>query len=74
MAPALHRFWIMVISIDSREAKLLREMLQSALRQLRIESSRADSPDFRIELKARGRILEGLIAKLSDEPSPSASR
>jgi hypothetical protein len=66
--------WLMMLSIDSTEAKLLREMLQSALRQVRIESSRADSHDLRIELKVRGRILEGLIAKLSDVRASSVSR
>ena len=65
---------IMMVSIESQEAKLLREMLQSSLRQLRIESSRADSHDFRIELNARGRILERLITKLSEEQSSSVSR
>ena len=64
----------MMVSIDSSEVKLLREMLQSSLRQLRIESSRTDSHDFRIELKARGRILEGLIAKLSEEAPTSVAR
>ena len=62
----------MYIEVDRQQAQVLREVLQSALKELRIESARADSHDFRIALHQRERLLEGLLAQLESERRPSA--
>jgi hypothetical protein len=58
----------MVITIDDYQTDVLREVLASALTQLRIESSRTDSHDFRVALHDRERIVEALLGKLPPEP------
>jgi hypothetical protein len=55
----------MEIMLDSRQATTLREILQSALTQLRFESARADSHAFRENLHERERVVEGILAKLA---------
>ncbi|MGE5184996.1 MAG: hypothetical protein ACM31C_23165 [Acidobacteriota bacterium] len=46
---------------------MVREILQSALHELRLESARADAHDFREQLHRRERIVESVLAQLSDE-------
>ena len=55
----------MYISLQSDQAAILREILQSSLRELRIESSRTDTHDFRDKLHAREDLVESILAKLS---------
>lgn len=57
----------MLISVDSYETTVLREILASALKELRIESARADVHDFREALHERERIVEGMLEKLTVE-------
>jgi len=57
----------MYISLQSDQAAVLREILQSSLRELRIESARADTHDFRDKLHAREHLVESLLAKLSGD-------
>jgi hypothetical protein len=54
----------MTFQIDASQAEVLREILQSALAQLRLESARADAHDFRAALHARERVVEALLTKL----------
>ncbi len=54
----------MMFQIDPTQAEILGEILQSALTQLRLESARADTHDFRAALHARERVVEALLAKL----------
>ena len=63
----------MLINVDPNESQVLREILQGALSQLRIESARTDSHDFRVGLHQRERVVEALLAKISDENSLSAA-
>ena len=57
----------MYISLQTDQAAVLREILQSSLRELRIESSRTDTHDFRDQLHARERLVESILAKLSGD-------
>jgi hypothetical protein len=57
----------MLITLDRYQSEVLREILASALTQLRIESARADSHDFRLALHERERIVEAILAKLAEE-------
>lgn len=57
----------MYLSLDREQAEVLRDMLQNTLVQLRIESARTDSHDFRELLHRRQNIMESLLTKLSDE-------
>jgi hypothetical protein len=57
----------MMINLETTEASVVREILASALKQLRIESARADSHDFREQLHARERIVEAILAKTTGE-------
>jgi len=64
----------MVITFDTHETEVLREILASALTQLRIESARADSHDFREALHARERIVEAMLRRIElFEPRSHAS-
>ena len=54
----------MVITFDTHETSVLREILASALTQLRIESARTDTHDFREALHERERVVEGLLNRI----------
>ncbi len=58
----------MLINIDRQEAGVLREILSTQLKELKIESARADSHAFRANLHAREDVVEALLAKLADMP------
>jgi hypothetical protein len=60
----------MYVALDQTQADTLRELLESSLKQLRTESARADSRDFRDMLHRRELIVEQLLSKLSDELHP----
>jgi hypothetical protein len=55
----------MVLTLDREQSQVLREMLQGARTQLRLESARADSRDFREILHRREQIVTALLAQLS---------
>lgn len=57
----------MLITLDKDKAQLLREILENTLTQLRFESARADSHEFRELLHARERVVEALLIQLGDE-------
>jgi hypothetical protein len=50
------------MTLNREQAEILREILSSALTQLRFESARADSHDFREKLHHREEIVEKLLA------------
>jgi hypothetical protein len=54
----------MTLTFDRETAQVLREILQAALHELRIESARADIHAFREKLHRRERVVEGLLAEL----------
>jgi len=55
----------MTLQLDTTQEQFLQELLQTTRTQLRIESARTDSHDFREKLHARERIVEQVLAKLS---------
>jgi hypothetical protein len=57
----------MYMSLDRDQVQVLREILQASLTQLRFESARADSHDFRQALHRRERVVESMLALLADE-------
>ena len=59
----------MNVSFDREQVQLVRETLQHALTELRVESARADSTKYRQMLHHREDILESVIAKMADENS-----
>ena len=54
----------MTLTFDRETAQVLREILASALRELRIESARADIHAFREKLHRRERVVEKLLEQL----------
>jgi hypothetical protein len=58
----------MYISLEHEQVTVLRQLLTSAVTQLRIESARTDTHDFRQALHERERIVESIVAKLEEEP------
>jgi hypothetical protein len=54
----------MVITFDTHETSVLREILASALTQLRNESARTDTHDFREMLHERERVVEELLNRI----------
>jgi len=57
----------MYISLQSEQAAVLREILQASLHELRIESARTDTHEFREQLHTRERLIESILAQLSEE-------
>jgi hypothetical protein len=56
----------MTLIIDQDQAAVLREILQASLTQLRVESARTDSHDFREALHVRERVVEALLLQLAE--------
>ena len=54
----------MQVILERDQAEVLREILESTLKELRFESARADSHDYREQLHRRERIVEELLAEL----------
>ena len=54
----------MQVTLDTEQAQVLREMLENTLMQLRVESARADSHDFRAMLHHREEVVETLLTQL----------
>jgi hypothetical protein len=59
----------MYVSFDHEQVDILRSTLQHALTELRVESARTDSIDFRHMLHHREHVLESMLAKISEETS-----
>jgi len=57
----------MQLSLDQDQTAILRELLTSAVTQLRIESSRTDTRAFRDRLHERERIVETILGQLPPE-------
>jgi hypothetical protein len=66
MEHAMHLQWCMVLTLDREQSQVLREMLQGAVTQLRLESARADSHDFREILHRREQIVSEVLAQMSE--------
>ncbi|HEX3760199.1 MAG TPA: hypothetical protein VHW23_15890 [Kofleriaceae bacterium] len=56
----------MTLTIDREQSQVLREILEGTVTQLRVESARADSHDFREILHRRERIVSAVLAQLSE--------
>lgn len=54
----------MQVNLDIEQAQVLREMLENTLTQLRVESARADSHDFREMLHHREDVVEAMLTQL----------
>lgn len=57
----------MYMSLERDQVEVVREILQSALHELRLESARADAHDFREKLHRREQLVESVLAQLADE-------
>jgi hypothetical protein len=57
----------MYVAFDQTQVEILREVLESSLRELRNESARADSHDYREMLHKREQVVEQLLTKLSED-------
>jgi hypothetical protein len=55
--------WSMQVTLDRDQTQVLREILESSLKELRVESARTDSHDFREQLHRREKIVESLLAQ-----------
>lgn len=60
-------FLCMQVSLEYEQVQVLRELLQSNLKELRFESARADSHDYREMLHHREAVVESVLNKLSTE-------
>jgi hypothetical protein len=56
----------MMLTLDREQSRVLREILEGSLTQLRLESARADSHDFRELLHRREQAVTALLAQLSE--------
>ncbi|NVB81369.1 MAG: hypothetical protein HOV81_23435 [Kofleriaceae bacterium] len=57
----------MQVSLEYEQVQVLLELLQSNLKELRLESSRADSHDYREMLHHREAVVESVLNKLATE-------
>jgi hypothetical protein len=53
----------MMLTLDREQSRVLREILEGSLTQLRLESARADSHDFREILHRREQAVTALLAR-----------
>jgi hypothetical protein len=53
----------MTVTLDQEQSRVLREILEGTLTQVRLESARADSHDFREILHRRERIVTSLLSQ-----------
>jgi hypothetical protein len=58
----------MYVSFDREQTETLRDLISSTLKQVRIESSRTDSHDYREMLHHREDVLASVLAKLAEQP------
>lgn len=56
----------MYVAFDQEQVSTLRELLEAQLKQLRTESARADSHDYREMLHRRERVVEQVLSKLAE--------
>jgi hypothetical protein len=56
----------MYVAFDHEQVSTLRELLEAQLKQLRTESARADSHDYREMLHRRERVVEQVLSKLAE--------
>jgi hypothetical protein len=56
----------MYVSFNPEQVDLVRQVLQHALTELRVESARADAHAFREMLHHREDVVEAVLAKLSE--------
>ncbi len=63
----------MYLTLDREQTQVMREILDSALKELRIESARADAHDYRERLHERERIVESVLARLGGDEDARAS-
>ena len=54
-----------MLQLDATQATVLEEILESQRKELRLESARADSRDFRDELHAREDVLDTILQQIS---------
>ncbi|HEY1557150.1 MAG TPA: hypothetical protein VGF94_20080 [Kofleriaceae bacterium] len=57
----------MQLTLDRDQASVLRDILQGSLTELRVESARADSHDYRAVLHRRERAVEAMLRQLTGE-------
>jgi hypothetical protein len=58
----------MNVSFDSEQTELVRDTLQHALTELRVERARSDCTRYRELLHHREEVLRAAIAKISEGP------
>ncbi len=54
----------MTLQLENDQVAVLREILQSTMQQLRIESSRTDAHDYRELLHKREDVVEAVLSQL----------
>ena len=55
----------MELELSPQEVELLVELLENDLQRLRWDSARTHRPTFRVEVKVKEDLIEGLLAKLA---------
>ena len=63
--PLLATHHVMQLTLDPDQVSVLREILQGSLTELRFESARADSHDYREVLHRRERMVEDMLVQLT---------
>jgi hypothetical protein len=62
----MHADRYMNVSFDPEQTELVRDTLQHALLELRVESARTDSTRYRDMLHHREEVLRAALAKITD--------
>jgi hypothetical protein len=59
----------MMLTLNDEEHATLTQVLERALRDLRVEINHTDDRAFKTLLQERGRVLRGIFARLGGDPS-----
>ena len=54
----------MTLKLSAEERELLADLLDQGLRDLKMEIADTDSSDFKLRLKAREHLMDGLLQKI----------
>jgi hypothetical protein len=66
--PLHHSSYVMQVSFDREQTETLRELLQTSLEKLLVETVHTDDRDYRAMLDRREQILKSMLAKVVAEP------
>ena len=63
---------VFTLTLDAQEKKYLEELLETDLKETRVEVRRTDAPDLHDELIQRERMIRNLLERLQADKQPES--